>query len=108
MKKVTYKKIGGGSLMIAGKRVKKGDTITVEPTAIPKSFKDLLIPVETVDNVEKTNTKDNETGTKEKPDNVEKIKDKDDDVFDSDFEEDNFETSKKVMKPRRKHPRNKK
>ena len=42
--KVSFKKVGGGSLRLGGKIIKPGQVFTAYPHEIPKSFRDLVIP----------------------------------------------------------------
>lgn len=45
---IMWKKVGGGSFRLNGKIIKPGQSFRAHPDAIPKAFKDLIIPLEKV------------------------------------------------------------
>jgi len=46
--KIYWKKIGGGSLRLFGKIIKSGETFRAGKDAIPKAFRDVVIPLEDI------------------------------------------------------------
>ena len=46
--KIFWKKVGGGSLRFNGKIIKPGQTFRASVDEIPKSFRDLVIPLEKI------------------------------------------------------------
>lgn len=45
---ITFKKVGGGSLRMQGQIIKPGQTFKAHPDDIPESFRDVIVPLESI------------------------------------------------------------
>jgi hypothetical protein len=48
VEKIWWKKIGGGTLNLLGSVIKPGDKFKAYPYQIPKSFRDVIVPLESI------------------------------------------------------------